>query len=110
MDICADIPAEERFDVVFCFHSFPHFRDQPRALRNMRNLLKEGGQLVILHLAGSAEINHFHSGLAHPVCHDHLPSIDRWPDILAGAGLRLASSADEQGLFLLKATPLADTQ
>ena len=108
MDICADVSTEERFDIVLCFHSFPHFRDQLRALRNMRSLLNDGGQLIILHLAGSAKLNEFHSQLAHPVCHDHLPPADKWPDVLAGAGLRLASFTDEPGLFLLKATPTPD--
>jgi len=27
MDICREAPVERRFDVVLCFHSFPHFRD-----------------------------------------------------------------------------------
>jgi SAM-dependent methyltransferase len=102
-DICGETPMEEQFDVVLCFHAFPHFRDKFRALRNIRNLLAPGGQLVILHLAGSAELKEFHSRLSHPICHDHLPPQDLWPEMLAGCGLQLVSLTDEPGLFLLKA-------
>jgi SAM-dependent methyltransferase len=104
LDICAPPPASDLFDVVFCFNAFPHFRDHPLALRNIFSLLKSGGRLVILHLAGSAKLNHFHSQLAHPVCHDHLPAPEAWPSLLDAAGLQLQSLTDEPDLFLLEAT------
>lgn len=103
MDICGEIATDERFDVVFCFRAFPHFRDPLRALRNIRSLLHANGQVVILHLASSMELNHFHSKLAHPVCHDHLPPSEAWPGMLANADLSLVSLLDEPGLYLLKA-------
>lgn len=106
LDVCAEAPAENLFDVALCFNAFPHFRDQPLALRNFRYMLKPGGRLLILHLAGSAKLNHFHSGLAHPVCHDLLPAPEAWPDLLAAAGLRLQSFTDEADLFLLEAIAL----
>jgi|SRR5208283_5712556 demethylmenaquinone methyltransferase/2-methoxy-6-polyprenyl-1,4-benzoquinol methylase len=102
-DICGETSMEEQFDVVLCFHAFPHFRDHRRALCNIRNLLAPGGQLVILHLASSAELNEFHAQVSHPVCHDHMPEKNRWPGMLAACGLRLLSLTDEPGLFLLKA-------
>ena len=102
-DICGETSIEGQFDVVLCFHAFPHFRDHRRALCNIRNLLAPGGQLVILHLAGSAELNEFHAQVSHPVCHDHLPPKDLWPEMLEGCGLKLLSLTDQPGLFLLKA-------
>lgn len=110
MDICGELSIAERFDLVLCFNSFPHFRNQFEALRNIRRLLKSGGQLVILHLTGSAELNTFHSKLPHPVCHDHMPSSDLWPEMLAWCGLRLVSLTDEPGLFLLKAVSTGGEQ
>lgn len=103
LDICGDVPAGDPFDVAFCFHVFPHFRNHLQALRNIRRLLRPGGRLIVLHLAGSAELNHFHSRLAHPVCHDHMPPAQAWPGLLEAAELRLDSLTDECGLFLLKA-------
>jgi len=101
MDICDEASPLERFDRVFCFHSFPHFRDQARALKNMGGLLKPGGKLIILHLAGSDEVNDFHGRLSHPICHDHIPPKNVWMDMLASARLRMESFTDEPGLFLL---------
>jgi len=103
LDICGDNVAIRRFDLVFCFNAFPHFRCPFSALRNIRSLLKPSGLLVILHLAGSVELNAFHSRLSHPVHHDHMPSPEHWPDMLNQSGMRLESLTDECGLFLLKA-------
>lgn len=103
MDICGQIAIAERFDRVFCFNAFPHFRDQAIALKNIRRLLNPGGRLVILHLTGSARLNAFHAALAHPVCHDLMPSADIWPARLVEADLKLVSLTDDTDLFLLHA-------
>lgn len=103
MDICHEPPGAGLFDVVFCFNAFPHFRDKTRALKNTRLLLKSGGRLLVLHLTGSAHLNHFHAHLAHPVCNDLMPSPDEWSNLLEAAGLQLRSFVDEPELFLLEA-------
>jgi len=103
LDICAPPCAMNRFDVVFCFNAFPHFRDKPQALKSIHELLKPGGRLLILHLAGSARLNQFHARLAHPVHHDLLPSREEWAVLLSSTGWRLQSLADEPDLFLLDA-------
>jgi SAM-dependent methyltransferase len=104
LDICAGEPAAGEFDLVLCFNAFPHFRDQPLALRRITRCLKPAGGLTILHLAGSAQINTFHAGLREPVCHDRLPAAGDWPALLRQAGLDLASLTDREDLFLLRAT------
>lgn len=103
LDICGDNRLEMQFDTILCFHAFPHFRDHLKALKNMRSMLKPAGQIVILHLAGSAELNHFHERLCEPVCHDCVPAADKWPALLAKAKLRLVSITDEPGLLLVRA-------
>ena len=105
LDICAEGPVPERFDAVLCFNAFPHFRDKPAALRQIHRLLKPGGFLAVLHLAGSEQINAFHAGLREPVCHDCLPAAPEWPALLRAAGLELAQFADREDLFLLQARP-----
>jgi SAM-dependent methyltransferase len=104
LDICAPPRGADLFEVVFCFNAFPHFRDKPQALKSIFQLLKPGGRLIILHLAGSAHLNHFHAQLADPVCHDHLPPADAWPGLTREAGLQLLSVTDEPELFLLNAS------
>lgn len=106
LDICEEAPATNLFEVVLCFNAFPHFWDKARALRNISQLLKPHGRLLVLHLAGSAQLNHFHANLAQPVCHDLLPTAEVWPELLAGADLELQSFTDEAGLFLLDAIAL----
>jgi SAM-dependent methyltransferase len=108
LDICAEGPVPDRFDVALCFNAFPHFRDQPAALRQIRRSLKPGGCLTVLHLAGSEQINAFHAGLREPVCHDRLPVAVEWPALLRAAGLELAHLTDREDLFLLHARPLEE--
>ncbi len=103
MDICFEEPARDRFDVVLCFNAFPHFRDQPAALRQIVRHLRPSGRLLVLHLTGSAKLNAFHGGLREPVCHDWLPPAGAWPSLLGGAGLRLESVIDREDLFLMTA-------
>ncbi len=103
LDICTDQPPPAAFDVVLCFNSFPHFRDQPTALRHLACSLKPAGNLVVLHLVGSAEINAFHQNLIGPVSQDLLPPPAAWPELLAASGLRIVSLVDQSDLFLLKA-------
>jgi ubiquinone/menaquinone biosynthesis C-methylase UbiE len=103
MDICDEQTVAQRFDLVLCFHSFPHFRDREAALRQMARYLKPGGQLVVLHLAGSAQLNAFHGTLDGPVSDDFLPEVSRWPEMLGPLGLRVTESLEREDLFLVKA-------
>jgi len=102
-DIC-DGPVEgEGFDVALCFHVFPHFRDPVAALRHLALSLKPGGRLLVVHLAGSAQINAFHHDVGGPVCHDHLPPATEWPSLLQAAGLTLQQAIDRADLFFVEA-------
>ena len=103
LDICHETPEAAAFDVAFCFHVFPHFRDQLAALRHLAAALRPGGRLLVLHLAGSAQINTFHQGLDGPVCQDRLPPATTWPVLLQTAGLQLLGCDDQPDLFLLVA-------
>ena len=103
-DVCHDDLGTGRFDVALCFHSFPHFRDQGAALKNLARALKPSGRLIVLHLSGSAEINAFHDQVGGAVAGDHLPCPHGWNTLLAAAGLVATETTDRPGLFLLKAT------
>ena len=103
LDVCGDRLDRDRYDVILCFHSFPHFRDQPAALRNFGQTLKPTGRLIVMHLAGSDHINHFHAGLDGPVNGDVLPVGEAWEPLLKAAGLRQDSLVDREDLFFLDA-------
>jgi ubiquinone/menaquinone biosynthesis C-methylase UbiE len=103
MDICTDDLGTARYDVVLCLHSFPHFRDQPAALGNLRRALKDTGRLIIMHCAGSDHINAFHANLAGAVNQDLLPVSDAWDALLSDASLVRHTHIDQCDLFLLTA-------
>lgn len=102
MDICREEPVSQQFDVVLCFHSFPHFRDQQAALRQIARLLKAGGQLLVLHLVGSAQLNAFHHRVGGAVGHDHLPPATAWGALLRPVDLKLNEAVDCEDLFLVR--------
>lgn len=102
-DVCAGPVDLERFDAVLCFQSFPHFRDKPAALQSMARSLKPGGRLVVLHFAGSAQINAFHQQTGGAVANDTLPAAGDWQALLRTSGLRLETLEDRDGLLLVEA-------
>jgi SAM-dependent methyltransferase len=103
LDVCRDRLDGDCYDVILCFHSFPHFRDQPAALSNFARALKPAGRLIVMHLAGSAHINGFHAGLDGPVNGDILPVGQAWKPLLKAAGLRQTCLVDREHLFFLDA-------
>ncbi len=102
-DVCDNIPSGRQFDIVLCFHSFPHFRDKLAALKNLASTLKPHGQLLILHLSGSREINRFHTDVGGPVACDHLPGPSDWDTLLSQAGMKKMNMTDQTDLFFLRA-------
>ncbi len=103
LDVCCDELGIGRYDVVLCFHSFPHFRDQPAALRSFARALRPGGRLIVMHLVGSEPLNRFHASMAGPVSVDRLPAGDQWGPLLSQAGLDPTQLIDREDLFFIEA-------
>jgi SAM-dependent methyltransferase len=110
VDICRTPPALRAYDLALCFQSFPHFRDPHAALRHLAAALRPHGRLMILHLAGSAEVNAFHRQVGGAVGGDHLPAPAEWPARLESAGLCLVRCVDRPDLFLVEAKLLSRTR
>ena len=87
------------FDHVVCFGAFPHFGDQPRALREMGRVLKRRGTLIIAHALSSAEIRHHHQNCA-PVSQDFLPDEPQMRALLEEAGFKLIRLIDQPKSYL----------
>ncbi len=103
LDVCSDDLGHCLYDVIFCFHCFPHFRDQHAALSNFTRAMKNDARLIIIHLAGSKQINSFHANLDSPVNTDHLPSSpNQWNTLLSGTGLKINVLIDNENLFFLQ--------
>lgn len=105
MDICDEVPGRGCFDTVLCLHSFPHFRDQAAALTHVAESLAATGRLIVMHLAGSDQINRFHAGMDGPVRQDILPVGEQWRPLLGRAGLKRVRLIDREDLFFLEAEP-----
>jgi SAM-dependent methyltransferase len=103
LDICTQAPEREAYDLALCFQSFPHFRDRQAALRHLAESLKPGGRLVILHLAGSVQVNAFHREVGSVVGADQLPAASAWPELLTKAGLHLHALEDRPDLLWVEA-------
>lgn len=102
-DICDKPKINEKFDVVFCFNAFPHFRDKQTALLNIRRLLKSRGFFIALHFSGSRELNAFHASVGGAVSEDKLPDESEWKKLLEFARFKLIEYEDKPDLFLLRA-------
>ncbi len=103
MDVCYDALEPNRFDVAFCFHCFPHFREQAAATRNLAGSLKPGGRMLVVHLNSRQGINDFHDKVGGAVAGHHLPDDHGWDALLSDAGMEKTLLADGEGLFLLEA-------
>jgi ubiquinone/menaquinone biosynthesis C-methylase UbiE len=101
-DVCRDSLGDAEFDLALCFHSFPHFRDQPAALRNLARCLKPGGRLIVMHLHCRHEINAYHHGVGGSVAHDFLPDDHDWKAWLDAAGFAPPEIRDGQDGFFLR--------
>jgi ubiquinone/menaquinone biosynthesis C-methylase UbiE len=75
----------ETFDVVVCYSSFPHFQDKPRALTEIKRVLKGGGRLLICHTSGRAQINQIHRQIP-VVANDLIPDEREMLMMLSMAG------------------------
>jgi ubiquinone/menaquinone biosynthesis C-methylase UbiE len=105
-DVCRDDLGTAAYDVILCFHSFPHFRDQAAALCRLASALRPTGRLLVMHMVGREPLNRFHGQLNGPVRGDRLPDADTWEALLNRAGLQLAQWIDRDDLFFLEAIPV----
>ncbi len=98
-----DMPFEpESFDRVICFACFPHFQDQPGAVKEIARVLKPKSKLVIAHLMSSQELTSHHKGYT-PVSGDRLPAFDHLAAWLTGNHLEITAFTDTPGFYCLAA-------
>jgi ubiquinone/menaquinone biosynthesis C-methylase UbiE len=91
------------FDVVVCHNSFPHFADQPRALQEIRRVLRPDGQLFILHNNSRERVNAIHLQAGGPIGHDRLPLGEDLRRMLLDAGYSNAWIDDTEEHYLSRA-------
>jgi ubiquinone/menaquinone biosynthesis C-methylase UbiE len=90
----------ETFDAVICFCVFPHLENKQRALKNINNLLKSGGKLVIAHALSSEELKAHHKKVSEHVAQSVLPEKAEMTQLLEQTGFVGISITDEPGCYL----------
>jgi ubiquinone/menaquinone biosynthesis C-methylase UbiE len=104
--VCADMMntdfADESFDTVVCYSSFPHFADKPAALREIRRVLKKEGRLFICHTSSRDAINAIHHHIA-LLSDDTLPEKRDMQEMLEEAGFTNINIEDSADNYLASA-------
>ena len=91
-------PAE--FDLVVCYSCFPHFIDQPLAIKILSKALRRGGRLVVAHSDSAKTINGVHMNAGVEIKHDFLPSMEQVKQMLKENGLTVTFERDDENYFI----------
>jgi len=94
---------DQAFDWVICNAAFPHFLDKPFALREIRRVLKDGGQLVICHPKSRETVNATHRSIGDPVANDIIPPEEEMCCLLSAAALDHTMVCDESDHYVVLA-------
>ena len=105
--LCSDahfLPFQDNsFDTIIAFHVFPHINQKIYALQEWKRVLKKGGNLAIIHLKGSNELNSFHKTLDSPVRHHLQPSGEKMDELLIQARYVIDSIIDKPDEYFVNA-------
>jgi ubiquinone/menaquinone biosynthesis C-methylase UbiE len=88
------------FDVVVCYSCFPHFVDQPLALKILSKALKKGGRLVVAHSDSAKTINGVHMNGGVEIGNDFLPSMELLKQMMKESGLVVTFERDDEDYFI----------
>ena len=90
----------ESIDTVTCFGVFPHLLNKHKALRNINNMLKPLGKLIIFHALSSEELKSHHKRVSEHVAQAVIPKKTEMFQYLERAGFTNISIKDEPGCYL----------
>ncbi|MBN1109235.1 MAG: class I SAM-dependent methyltransferase [Methanomassiliicoccales archaeon] len=99
----ADILTDElpdEYDAVICYSVFPHFMDQPRAVRRLSRCLRLGGLLMVAHSSSRETINGVHMEAGREVANDFLPPMPELLAMMRAAGMELVYSQDDEEYYI----------
>jgi ubiquinone/menaquinone biosynthesis C-methylase UbiE len=94
-----DLKYDKDFDLVVCYSCFPHFADQPLALKIMSTALKKGGRLVIAHSDSAKTINGVHMNSCVEIGNDRLPSMELLKQMMKESGLEVTFESNDENYF-----------
>jgi ubiquinone/menaquinone biosynthesis C-methylase UbiE len=90
---------DNSIDLIIAFHVFPHIQGKSLALKECRRVLKPGGELAIIHLHGSQEINAIHEQIGGPVKDHKLHSGEQLGRMLKQMNFLINKIKDRKGEY-----------
>lgn len=88
------------FDIVVCYSCFPHFVDQPLALKILSTALKKGGRLAVAHSDSAKKINGVHMNGGAEIGKDSLPRMELLKQMMEKSGLAVTFERDDENYFI----------
>jgi ubiquinone/menaquinone biosynthesis C-methylase UbiE len=92
------------FDLVVCYSCFPHFVDQPLAIKILSRALRKGGRLALAHSDSAKNINGVHMNGGVEVRNDFLPSMELLKQMMKESGLEVMFERTDESYFICIAT------
>ncbi len=90
------------FDCIIAFHIFPHIQGKHLALRECWRVLKPFGELGIIHLHSSEEINEIHQVIGGMVKDHKLPSGEQMCRMFQKINFEITDAVDRSGEYFVK--------
>ena len=97
---------EESVHWIIGFAVLPHLSEQNKVLAEWSKVLASGGNLLILHLMGSQELNHFHSHADGAITGDRLPAAADLSRTVQQHGFGIETAIDQDDLYLIHAVKI----
>ncbi|NLE03212.1 MAG: class I SAM-dependent methyltransferase [Crenarchaeota archaeon] len=91
---------EEFFDLVVCYSCFPHFIDQPLAVKILSKAIKKGGYFAIAHSDSAKKINGVHMDGGVEIENDFLPTMEKLKQMIKDNGLKVVFERDDENYFI----------
>lgn len=95
-----DLEYCSEFDLAVCYSCFPHFVDQPLAIKILSRALRKGGRLAVAHSDSAKKINGIHMEGGVEISNDFLPSMERLKRMMTDSGLSVLFERDDDAYFI----------
>lgn len=97
---------DNTMDRIVAFHVLPHIQGKQLALQECWRILKPLGELAIIHLHSSEEINGIHETIGGVVKDHKLPPVEQMFSMLETANFKIKDAVDRMGEYFIKGIKL----